>query len=141
MARRIFVTLFCSVYLIIFVSTSHGQDSKKITLPNGEMVWDLNGEWEALVENYGPSAHAGSYRQILKITQTGSSFVAVRMIDDPNNPKGSEAIRGELEKSGFKKLQIKTPMGAFDAKGKISDDGNKMEIDSADRVKLTATRK
>ena len=60
----------------------HGQGSKKtITLPSGEVVCDLNGEWDAFVENYGPSASAGSYPQRLKITQTGSSFVAIRMIE------------------------------------------------------------
>ena len=142
MLKKIFLLMVCFISLMTLVSTLHGQSSKKtITLPSGEVVWDLNGEWDVRVENYGVWATSGSYPQMWKITQTGSSFVAVRMIDDPNNPKGSEAIRGELEKSGFKKLQIKTPMGAFDAKGKINDDGNKMEIDSADRVKLRATRK
>jgi hypothetical protein len=141
MARRIFVTLFCSVYLIIFVSTSHGQDSKKITLPNGEMVWDLNGEWEALVENYGPSAHAGSYRQILKITQTGSSFVAIRMIDDSYNKTGSKAFQGELDINGIKQATNFAAIGPFEAKGQISDDGKKVVIDNGIRHKLTLTRK
>ncbi len=64
------------------------------------------------------------------------------MIDDPWNRKGSEAARGELDKSGFKKLEIiSSKSGPFDAKGKINDDGNKMEFDSVDRVKETATRK
>jgi hypothetical protein len=110
--------------------------------PSGEVVWDLNGEWDVRVENYGVWIYHGSYTQIWKITQTGSSFVAVRMIEDPGNKKGSEATRGELDKSGFKKLQIiSSVQGAFDAKGKISEDGNKMEIDCANRVKVTATRK
>jgi hypothetical protein len=140
MAKKILAVIVCFIGLIVFISSLHGQGSKKtITLPSGEVVWDLNGEWDVQVENYGQ--WWGSYPQIWKITQTGNSIVAVRMIDDPWNKKGSEATRGELDKSGFKKLQIKSVMGAFDAKGKISDDGNKMEIDSADRVKLTATRK
>ena len=63
------------------------------------------------------------------------------MIDDPWNKKGAEAIRGELDKSGFKNVQIITPLGSYDAKGKISDGANKMEIDSAARARLTATRK
>ena len=65
MVRKIIVMLLCSVGLIIFISTLHGQGSKKtITLPSGEVVCDLNGEWDAFVENYGPSISSGSYPQI-----------------------------------------------------------------------------
>ena len=143
MVKKIFLLMVCFISLMTLVSTLHGQGSKKtIRLPSGEVVWDLNGEWDVRVENYGVWATSGSYPQIWKITQTGSSFVAVRMIDDPWNRKGSEAARGELDKSGFKKLQIiSSKSGPFDAKGKINDDGNKMEIDSVERVKETATRK
>jgi hypothetical protein len=79
--------MICIIGLIIFVSPLHGQGSKKITLPNGEEIWDLNGEWDVLVENIGPWASGDKYTQLWKITQTGSSFVAVRMIDDPYNKK------------------------------------------------------
>ena len=48
----------------------------------------------------------GSYPQIEKITQTGSSFVAIRMIDDPWNQKGSQSLQGELDKSGIKRVTI-----------------------------------
>ena len=109
MVKKTFLVLICFIGLIIFVSTLHGQGSKKtITLPSGEVVWDLNGEWDAFVENYGPNAFAGSYPQIEKITQTGSSFVAIRMIDDPWNLKGSQSLQGELDKSGIKKVTILT---------------------------------
>ena len=142
MVKKTFFAVICFIGLIIFVSTLHAQGSKKtITLPGGEVVCDLNGEWDVLVENYGGWATYGSYPQIWKITQTGSSFVAVRMINDKWNSKGSEAVRGELDKSGFKNVQINTGYGLRDAKGQISDDGNKMEIDAPDRAKLKATRK
>ncbi len=142
MGKKILAMFVCSIALMMFVSTLNAQGSKKtITLPGGEEVCDLNGEWDVLVENYGAFASGGSYPQIWKITQTGSSFVAVRMIDDAYNQKGSEAARGELDKSGFKKVQTITPFGSFDSKGQISDDGNKMEIDAPNRAKLKATRK
>ena len=142
MVKKILVVLFCFVGLIIFTSTLHGQGSKKtITLPSGEVVWDLNGEWDVLIDNYGGWAASGSYPQIWKITQTGSSFVAVRMIDDQWNKKGSESVRGELDKSGFKNVQLISASGPIDSKGTISNDGNKMEIDSAGRARATATRK
>jgi len=142
MIRKPFWVLICFVSLIIFVSTLHGQTSKKtITLPNGDVVWDLNGEWDAFVENYGPLAFAGSYPQIEKITQTGSSFVAIRMIDDPYNQKGSQSLQGELDKSGIKKVTIFRRIGPVEAKGQISEDGNKIIIDNGENGRLTLTRK
>jgi hypothetical protein len=121
----------------------HGQGSKKsIILPNSEVIHDLNGEWDVIIEGYGEWIALGSWPQICKITQEGSSFVSVRMIDDPYNQKGSQNLRGELDKNGFKKVQIVfTAMGPIDAKGVISKDGNKMIIDDGEKVRSTYTRK
>jgi hypothetical protein len=142
MVKKTFLVLICFIGLIIFVSTLHGQGSKKtITLPSGEVVCDLNGEWDVRIENYGLWSNFGNYPQIVKITQTGSSFVGIRMIDDPWNPKGAEIARGELDKSGFKKVQIMSGMGPLDSKGKISEDGNKMIIDDGEKARHTYTRK
>jgi hypothetical protein len=112
-----------------------------ITLPNGDVIWDLNGEWDCWVENYGPWSQYGSYPQILKITQQGGSFVGIRTIEQPWMPKGSEAIRGELDKSGFRKVQIMTGLGPLDAKGQILEDGNKVIIDDGEKDRKTLTRK
>ena len=142
MVKKMFLVLMCFICLIIFISTLHGQGSKKtITLPNGEVIWDLNGEWDGFREYYGPWSDFGSYPDVLKITQQGSSFVAIRMKLSGSLPSGSEAMRGELDKSGFKEVQIRTSVGPFDCKGKISDDGNKIIVDDGYRVRLTATRK
>lgn len=128
------------------VSTPSAQTAEKgvkktITLPNGEVIWDLNGEWNALGENYGPWSQFGTTRNIIKITQTGSSLVGIRMEGNPWMPPGSEAIRGELDKSGFKKIQIISAMGPLDSKGQISEDGNKMIIDDGEKCRVTYTRK
>lgn len=143
MTKKTFLVLMCFMSIMLFASTSHGQGAKKtLPLPNGEVVLDLSGEWDVLVENYGRLSFAGSYPQLVKVTQTGSSFVGIRMIKDPWNPKGAEAIRGELDKNGFKKVQMmSTKEGPIDAKGTISEDGNKMVIDNGERAKATYTRK
>ena len=142
MVKKTFLVLICLISLIIFISTLHGQGSKKtITLPNGEVVWDLNGEWDTFVENYGPNASAGNYPQITKITQTGSSFVAIRMIDDPWNFKGSQSLQGELDMGGIKKVTMLTVAGLIEAKGQISVDGNKIIIDDGAERRFTLTRK
>ena len=142
MVKKAFLMLICFIGLIIFISTLYGQGSKKtVTLPHGEVVLDLNGEWDTFVENYGPGASSGSYPQIEKITQTGSSFVAIRMIDDPFNQKGSQSLQGEVDKSGIKKATILTAHGPVEAKGQISNDGNKIVIDDGNEHRLTLTRK
>jgi len=143
MAKKAFLVLICFISLIIFVSTLHGQGSKKtITLPSGEVVWDLNGEWDAFVEYYGVSTGALSHPQIMKITQTGSSFVAIRMTADSWDKKGSQSLQGELDKSGIKKVTVLYALrNPAEGKGQISDDGNKIIIDDGERVRLTLTRK
>jgi hypothetical protein len=140
--KKTFLVLICFIGLIILVSTLHGQGSKKtITLPSGEVVCDLNGEWDVFVENYGDWSGYGTYRDVHKITQQGSSFVGIKMMGSPYMPRDSEAIRGELDKSGFKKVQIISGLGPLDAKGQISEDGNKMIIDDGEKRRQTYTRK
>ena len=142
MVKKTFLVLICFIGLIIFVSTLHGQGSKKtITLPSGEVIWDLNGEWDVFFEHYGSHPFPGTYPQIFRITQTGSSFVAIRMIDDPYNFKGSQSLQGELDKSGIKKVTILTTYAPLDAKAQISNDGNKIVIDDGKEHRLTLTRK
>ena len=50
----------------------------KVQLPSGETVWDLSGDWEALIEHFGPMAPYGTYPKVYRITQTGSTFSAIR---------------------------------------------------------------
>jgi hypothetical protein len=142
MVKKMFLMLICFIGLTIFISTLHGQGSKKtITLPNGEVIWDLNGEWDTYVDNYGPFT-SDKYTVINKITQTGSSFVAIRMMDDPWNLKGSQSLQGEIDKSGIKKVTLTS--GSYVSpvtNGQISDDGNKIKIDDGMATRWTLTRK
>ena len=98
----------------------------------------MNEGWDAFVENYG--TYGVSYPQIEKITQTGSSFVAIRMMNDPWHLKGSQSLQGALDKSGIKKVTIFAASGPTEAKGQISDDGNKIIIDDG-MHRLMLTRK
>ncbi len=112
-----------------------------VTLSNGEVVYDLNGEWNSFVEAYGPWNQYGTHRNIIKITQTGSSLVGILMMDGEWYSKGWESIRAELDKSGFKKIEMMTNLGTLDSKGQISDDGNKILIDDGEKRRMTFTRK
>ena len=139
------------VFLLVFVSfsISQSQDIKKlkagmpntVTLSNGEVIYDLNGEWEVSVEHYGPWAQHGVVSDISEIKQEGASFVGVTLLGTPRSPKGSEKLRGELDKSGFKKVHTITGAGPIDLNGEILNNGNKMIFDDGTKIRLTYTRK
>jgi len=117
---------------------------KTITLPNGDMVCDLNGEWDALYENLGYHQWIGKIKDRLKIIQQGSSFVGVNMIGTQYVPKDAESIRGELDKNGIKQLGLVLrtfPEYFLECKAQISEDGNEITIDGGERIRATLTRK
>ncbi len=117
---------------------------KTSTLPNGEVVWDLNGEWDALYENLGAFSWVGNLKDMLKITQQGGSFVGVKMIGTAYVPKDAVSIKGELDKNGIKKVRLVLQTAideGIECKGQISEDGNKIIIDGGERIRATLTRK
>jgi hypothetical protein len=112
------------------------------------VVWDLNGEWDALYENLGNWQSYGNNKDMVKITQQGGSFVGVKMAGTGYVPKGAVSIRGELDKNGFKKVRVVLLSGSSEAydsiqecKGQISEDGNKIILDGGDRIRVTLTRR
>jgi hypothetical protein len=143
MGKKTFLVMIFLVGLVFFVSTLHGQGSKKtITLPNGEVVWDLNGEWNALYEHYGPMQWVGNIKGMLMIIQQGNTFVAKTTADSAYSAKGTEKIRGELDKEGIKKARYSRPdAGWVDAKGEISKDCDKIVFDDGSGVKVIIERK
>ena len=145
-ARRIGLLVMVLSASAFFLYLGHARPGEKgwkktVTLPSGEVVLDMNGEWDAVVENYGPWADYGSYPQLIKVTQDGSSFRSVRMKKDPWHQKGTPAIQGDLNKGGFKNVYMMTGMGPLYAEGKISDDGNEIVIDDGQKARWTLTRK
>jgi hypothetical protein len=146
MARRIGVLLIGVITLVAFLYCAQAQTREKnwkktITLPNGEAVLDMNGEWDAVSENYGAWDVFGTHHDVFKITQEGNFFVAIRMMGNPYMPAGTTGTRGELDKNGFKKVLIVTFTGPIPAKGQISEDGNKIVIDEGEVVRQTLIRK
>jgi len=148
MVKKTFLVLICFIGLIIFVSTLYGQGSKKtITLPSGEVVCDLNGEWDALYETLGAfKERYGNLTDIVRITQQGGSFVGVKMVGTVWVPKGAVSIKGEVDKNGFKMVQVylAEDTAAFppiDCKGQIKEEGNKIILDGGERIRVTLTKK
>jgi len=140
------------LFFLVFVSSSlsQSQDIKKlkagmpntVTLSNGEVVYDLNGEWDAIFDN----KDLGIDKDVVKITQEGNEFVGIKLIGNIFLGKGRETIKGELEGDGFKSLYgyVRTAGGWTRGKGRVSDRGNKivMEIERYTYTfVLTLTRK
>ncbi len=93
--------------LIAFASVAIAQMAKKVwekivTLPSGEVILDMSGEWDMLNEGCGPFSFREPLTDILTITQEGTTFTAVKQIGSRWVPKGAETIKGELDKDGFK---------------------------------------
>ena len=112
-----------------------------VTLSNGEVIYDLSGEWDAVYDNKG---FGGINEDIVKITQKGNEFVGVKLIGNQWTPKGSETIKGALEKDGFKSFSTYTMYGWTPATIKIDEKCNKIEIETpmmGEIMNITLTRK
>ena len=113
MRTKIAIGLLCVAAVLTGTGMAGAQAvpaTPKVQLPSGETVWDLSGDWDAFVENYGPYERYGIYPNVVRITQTGSDFSAMRMKDNPSPSSGragSPSLRGELETNGFKQVLIR----------------------------------
>ena len=142
------LTLFCA-FMCVFdardVSAQEGWE-KTLTLPGGEVILDMSGEWDILSEFYGELSWVQPCSDLLLITQKGNTFSAVKQIGTRWLPKGTELIKGELDRDGFKAVynyigDIDGTYGWEKCKWEISENGNKVVLDCGERVKATLTRK
>jgi hypothetical protein len=155
---KISTCVLCIIAIIVCAGFVYAQSTKMIRLPSGEEVYDLGGEWEALIENYGQAAAYGTYLDVVKIILTGSFCPLTGQITNPiriigvkqksHAPSqefgqaGRELFRGELESNEFQKLEVISGDGkAFPCKGKISENGNKIEIETPNHGRMTLIRK
>ncbi len=92
-----------AVFTLMVYSQMAGKGwEKTFTLPSGEVILDMSGEWDDHIEFYGPFGFLPPATDILTITQEGNTFTGVRKIGTKWVPKGTETIKGELDKDGFK---------------------------------------
>jgi hypothetical protein len=95
-----------------------------ITLANGQVVYDLNGDWGGVYD----IEKLGSFEEIVRITQKGDQFVGIKLIGSPYVGKDEKTIKGKLKQNGFKAVNVKGSDGWYTGSGKISENGNKIEI-------------
>jgi len=100
-----------------------------VTLSNGEVVYKLDGEWSCV---FKPSL-ADKAEDIIKIAQDGNTFVGIYINGNQYKSAGDGAIKGELEKNGFKSVYVNAARvhsgeakGWKPATGKISENCNKI---------------
>ena len=115
---------------------------KTIKLSDGEEVPDIRGEWKVDYEYYGIYRPLSFYGNIVQILQDGNKFVAILKEPDQFFTIGTELIKGELFKDGFKAVQIFTKdRGWLDCAGSISENGNKIVLFERTQTRtLTRTR-
>ena len=141
------------VLLIALASFSNAQTAKKdwektATLPSGEVILDMSGEWKFYNEFYGAFYWVEPVEYTAMIKKDGASFIGVMQTATKWSPKGTETIKGELDKNGFKQVykcvHDVTPDDVYVwelCEWEISENGNKVMLDCGDRVKSTLTRK
>ena len=116
-----------------------------VALSNGEIVYKLDGEWNCL---YQHSMREEEPKDIIKISQDGNTFVGIYTNGHVYKAAGTVAIKGELEKNGFKSVYVNTTSFQKEewipATGKISENCNKIITNAnvgGNNLKLTLTRK
>lgn len=95
-----------------------------IKLQNGEVVYDIQGEWNAVYYN-----RTTSNKDIIKITQEGNTFYGIKLIGNEYVGKNSKTIKGVLGKNGFTKIYgYDSQQEWLPNTGKIEDSGNRIVI-------------
>ena len=142
MVKRIFFLILVAATLV-FMSTAYSETGNKtVTLQNGEVVCDLNGEWATLFEHYGSMEWVGNIKGTLMIEQQSNTFVAKTTKDGAWSKKGTEKIKGELTKGGIKDARYSRPdLGWIDAKCEMSKNCDRIVCDDGQGVKTTLERK
>jgi hypothetical protein len=107
-----------------------------VKLPSGEVIYDLNGEWDAV---YDSGFYIGAYKDIVKITQNGNQFVGIYLLEgDHLIGKNEEKIRGKVrgnvidEVFFYEVTDIMTMnLHWAPSEAEISEDGNEIVIKRA----------
>jgi hypothetical protein len=144
MARKIVTVLAVLIVIVSFLYTAQAQAEEQkwkrtVTLPNGDVILDMSGEWDAFIQYYGIMPGSESEQKI-NITQDGSSFEGLRSMDQGRNRKGSVLVKGDLTKGGLKNVYIRDMWGIYFTATQITEGGDKIEIDAADKVRVYLKR-
>ena len=114
-----------------------------MALSNGEVIYDLSGKWETIIENNGK--YGGIFNDIIEISQKGNEFVGIISTGNEWYEKGYEILKGILDTTGFKSIKFKTKVeGWKTAKVGIDENYDKIDIKAnawGNKIILNLSRK
>ena len=119
--------------LVLTTACEQGIPPKKgmpntMALSNGEVIYDLRGEWDSIIEIKNEE-YGGIFNDIIEISQKGNEFVGIISTGNERYDKGYEMIKGELDTTGFKSIKFKTKVEGWKTpKVKIDENYNKIDI-------------
>ena len=136
--------LFCAS----FVRAEAREWCKSATLPNGDVVLDMKGDWDVLIHGYGYADSIKDIKDVLTIKQEGDRFSACIRKGINWWPSGSETIKGVVNKDGFKQVLMFTEAegggGAMSWERclwEIVDNGKTVALDCGGMWEVNFTRK
>ena len=125
----LFVLLFCIVGCNSAMRSSETSKLQPgmpgtLVLPNGEVVYDLNGKWD-IVTKVG--IHA-TFNGLIDIKQEGKQFSG--NLGSGNFPglETSQKVKGKLKGGEIEEIQFNTVHGWINSSGEILDGGKRIEI-------------
>ena len=102
-----------------------------VKLASGEVIFDLNGEWDAVWDTGG----YGTYQDVIKITQNEDKLVGIYLLKgDYHLKKGEEKVKGKLKGNAIDEVFLKDVDPAtfelywIPSQGSISKEGNEIVI-------------
>jgi hypothetical protein len=143
------ILLVVMISLVAYAQKRGKKWEKTVTIPSGEVILDMSGEWDIFVEYYGAFYWLESIKTVTKITQNCTAFTGIRESANKWRPEGTEIIKGELDEKGFKQVfielnRLETSEPVYDwelCAWEISENGNKISLDCGHCAQSTLTRK
>jgi hypothetical protein len=127
------LVLLVSVLFILEAQSEEKGWKKTVTLPNGEVVCDLSGQWDYEFQGKGELKSIGRIVDIYEISQQEGSFKGISLKGTEWKLKGSLVIEGALDKNGISMFKWYGPAGLDGSyQAKLSKDGNLIEWRGSD---------
>ena len=121
---------------------------KTVALPGGEVIPDMSGNWNAVTEFYGEFFSIPSPpTDTVIITQGGHKFTGVWQNGNEYIPAGTQILKGELDKNGFKSVyqlvaakDLDGPPDWEPSNWEIVGNGNVMKLETGERLRMLLIR-
>ena len=97
-----------------------------LALPNGEVVYDLSGEWNIVTDVSG----FATFKGVIDMKQKGDRFVGSLQSGDYPALDTSEKVRGKLKGNDIEEIQFNTTHGWLNSSGEIAEGGKVLNVNA-----------